>query len=132
MPKGNLSTLLQSLLLQFVGEADPLLSMLEWMTQQLMQIEAEARVGAEKGRHSTERMTHFSGYRWRRLGTRLGATYLCAPKLRNSGYVRFFVVERKRSEQALLQVIQKALVNGVSTRKVERLARALGIEGMSA
>jgi hypothetical protein len=43
------------LLLQFVGEADPLLSMLEWITQQLMQVEAEMRVGVEKGRHSTER-----------------------------------------------------------------------------
>ncbi|MGA2614305.1 MAG: IS256 family transposase [Spirochaetia bacterium] len=132
MAKRNLSTLFKSLLLQFVGEADPLLSMLEWMTQQLMQVEAEARVGAEKGRHSTERRTHFSGYRWRRFDTRLGTTYLCVPKLRNGGYVPFFVVERKRSEQALLHVIQEAFVNGVSTRKVERLAKALGIEGMSA
>ena len=54
------------------------------------------------------------------------------PKLRNGGYVPFFVVERKRSEQALVQVIQEAFLNGVSTRKVERLAKALGIEGMSA
>jgi transposase-like protein len=132
MAKRNLSTLFKSLLLQFVGEADPLLSMLEWMTQQLMQVEAEARVGAEKGKHTTERKTHFSGYRWRRFDTRLGTTYLCVPKLRNGGYVPFFVVERKRSEQALVQVIQEAFVNGVSTRKVERLAKALGIEGMSA
>jgi transposase-like protein len=132
MAKRDLSTLFKSLLLQFVGEADPLLSMLEWMTQQLMQVEAEARVGAEKGKHSTERKTHFSGYRWRRFDTRLGTTYLCVPKLRNGGYVPFFVVERKRSEQALVQVIQEAFVNGVSTRKVERLAKALGIEGMSA
>ncbi len=49
MAKRNLSTLFKSLLLQFVGEADPLLSMLEWMTQQLMQVEA----GAEKGKHSS-------------------------------------------------------------------------------
>lgn len=52
--------------------------------------------------------------------------------MRNGGYVPFFVVERKRSEQALIQVIQEAFINGVSTRKVERLAKALGIEGMSA
>jgi transposase-like protein len=54
------------------------------------------------------------------------------PKLRNGGYVPFFVVERKRSEQALIQVVQEAFVNGVSTRKIEKLAQALGIEGMSA
>ena len=85
MAKRNLSTLFKSLLLQFVGEADPLLSTLEWMTQQLMQVEAEARVGAEKGKHTTERKTHFSGYRWRRFDTRLGTTYPCVPKLRNGG-----------------------------------------------
>jgi putative transposase len=132
MAKRDLSTVFRSLLLQFVGEADPLLAMLEWITQQLMQVEAESRVGAEKGKHSTDRKTHFSGYRWRRFDTRLGTTYLCVPKLRNGGYVPFFVMERKRSEQALIQVIQEAFINGVSTRKVERLAKALGIEGMSA
>jgi len=55
MAKRDLSTVFKSMLLQFVREADPLLSMLEWITQQLMQVEAGMRVGAEKGRHSTER-----------------------------------------------------------------------------
>ncbi len=54
------------------------------------------------------------------------------PKLRNGGYIPFFVTERKRSEQALIQVVHQAFINGVSTRKIERLARSLGIEGMSA
>ena len=132
MAKRDLSTLFKSLLLQFIGEQDPLLSMMEWMTQQLMEIEAENKVGAEKGKHSTERKTYFSGHRVRRFDTRLGSTYLLVPKLRNGGYVPFFVVERKRSEQALIQVVQEAFVNGVSTRKIEKLAQALGIEGMSA
>jgi transposase-like protein len=132
MAKRDLSTVFKVLLLQFVGEADPLLSMLEWVTQQLMEVEAANKVGAEKGKHSTDRKTYFSGYRVRRFDTRLGTAYLCIPKLRNGGYVPFFVVERKRSEQALIQVVQEAFVNGVSTRKIERLAKALGIEGMSA
>ena len=55
MAKRDLSTVFKSMLLQFMREADPLLSMLEWITQQLMQVEAEMRVGVEKGRHSTER-----------------------------------------------------------------------------
>ena len=55
MAKRDLGTVFKSMLLQFVREADPLLSMLEWITQQLMQVEAEMRVGVEKGRHSTER-----------------------------------------------------------------------------
>jgi transposase-like protein len=132
MARRNLSTVFKSLLLQFVAEQDPLLSMLEWVTQQLMEVEAENKVGVEKGKHSTERNTHFSGHRVRRFDTRLGTSYLLVPKLRNGGYIPFFVAERKRSEQALIQVVQEAFVNGVSTRKVEKLAKALGIEGMSA
>lgn len=54
------------------------------------------------------------------------------PKLRHGGYIPFFVTERKRSEQALIQVVQEAFINGVSTRKIERLAKSMGIEGISA
>ena len=134
MAKRDVTTVFRSLLLQFiVGEDRSLLSMLQWMTQT-----ADAGGGRDTRsvprRASTPRSasTYFSGYRWRRFDTRLGTTYLCVPKLRNGGYIPFFVVERKRSEQALMQVIQEAFINGVSTRKVERLAKALGIEGMSA
>ena len=97
-----------------------------------MQIEAEAKVGAKKGEHSTERRTHFSGRRVRRMDTRLGTVYLFIPKLRKGGYIPFFISERKRSEQALIGLIQEAFINGVSTRKIERLAKRLGIENISA
>ena len=53
------------------------------------------------------------------------------PKLRSRGYIPFFVTERKRSEAALIQVIQEAFVQGVSTRKMEKLAHSLGIENLS-
>lgn len=97
-----------------------------------MKIEAEAKVGAEKHKHSQRHRTHFSGYRVRRFDTRHGTIYLTVPKLRNGGYVPFFVVEKKRSEQAMIQVVQEAFINGVSTRKIERLAQASGIETLSA
>ena len=58
--------------------------------------------------------------------------YLLVPKLRKGGYIPFFVTEKRRSEQALIQVIQEAFINGVSTRKIERLAQSLGIEKISA
>jgi len=132
MAKTNLITHFQKLLLQFITEPDPLLAMLQWMTEQLMQTEAEAKAGAPKGQHKEDRLTHFSGYRVRRFDTRLGTMYLLVPKLRRGGYIPFFVVERKRSEQALIQVVQEAFINGVSTRKIERLAKSLGIENLSA
>ena len=122
----------KKLLLHFMGESDPLHAMLQWLTQRMMEVESEMRVGAAKGKHTEERTTHFSGTRVRRFDTRLGTMYLLVPKLRQGGYVPFFVTEKKRSEQALIQVVQEAFINGVSTRKMERLAQSLGIEGISA
>ena len=132
MAKKDATTYFREMLLQFIAEPDPLHAMLQWLTERMMQLEAESLAGAPKGKHSAARRTHLSGYRVRRFDTRLGTLYLMVPKLRNGGYIPFFVVERKRSEQALLQVVQEAFINGVSTRKIERLAQALGIETMSA
>jgi putative transposase len=122
----------KKLLLDFISEPDPLFSMLQWLTHRMMELESESKAGAPKGKHSTERKTHFSGTRVRRFDTRLGTMYLLVPKLRQGGYIPFFVTERKRSEQALIQVVQEAFINGVSTRKIERLAKSMGIEGLSA
>ena len=57
--------------------------------------------------------------------------YLMVPKVRQGGYIPFFVTERKRSEAALIQVVQEAFVQGVSTRKMEKLAQSLGIQNLS-
>ena len=72
-----------------------------------------------------------SGYHPRRLDTLMGTMYLMVPKVRQGGYIPFFVMERKRSEAALIQVVQEAFVQGVSTRKTEKLAQSLGIENLS-
>lgn len=61
----------------------------------------------------------------------MGTIYLFVPKLRKGGYIPFFVNEKKRSEVALMNVIQEAYINGVSTRKIERLAKSLGIDSIS-
>ena len=117
---------------EFLFSDDPIFEMLSWLLSEFMKAESENLVGAEKNQHSANRKTYFSGYRPRRFDTRLGTFYLLVPKLRNGGYIPFFLQEKKRSETALISLIQEAYVNGVSTRKVERLAKALGIEGMSA
>jgi putative transposase len=132
MAQNNHTPFLKKMLLEFMTEPDPLYAMLEWLTNELMKLEAENKVGAHKGEHCPTRTTHFSGTRVRRFDTRLGTIYLLVPKLRKGGYIPFFVTERKRSEQALLQVVQEAFINGVSTRKMERLAQSLGIESFSA
>ena len=122
----------KEILTRFVIDEDPLLSMMQWMMEQLMKIESEMKVGASKGEHSIQRKSYFSGYRPRRFDTRLGTIYLLVPKIRKGGYIPFFITEKKRSEQALISMVKEAYVNGVSTRKIERLAKELGIEGISA
>ena len=115
-------------LLDFVAAKEPLLEMLQWMMDKFMEIEGARKTGAPKGSHSQTR----TGYRVRRFDTRLGTVYLSVPKIRQGGYIPFFVTEKKRSEQALIQVVQECWLNGVSTRKIENIAKGLGIESLSA
>ena len=123
---------LEKMLLKFLGEPDPMLSMLEWLCQEMMEVEIANKLGTNKGEHSPKRIGYRCGTRVRRFDTRMGTIYLLVPKVRKGGYIPFFVTERKRSEQALIQVVQEAFVNGVSTRKIERLAQSPGIESISA
>ena len=132
MTKTKDTTFFENKLLEFITESDPLFAMMQWLTEQLMEIEVSKKANAKKGVHSTERKTYRCGNRLRRFDTRLGTMYLLIPKLREGGYVPFFVTEKKRSEQALIEVIQEAWVNGISTRKIDRLAKSLGIENISA
>lgn len=77
-----------------------------------MRVEAEARVGAPRGKHSPERKTYFSGYRGGELNSRVGTLYLMVSKVRKGGYILFFLTERKRSEAALMSLVEEAFVNG--------------------
>ena len=125
------NTNLTELLLQCMTQPDPMLSMLEWLCTRLMEAEVDQQLGAEKSQRTDGRSGYRSGYRPRRLDTRMGTMYLMVPKVRQGGYIPFFVTERKRSEAALIQVVQEAFVQGVSTRKMEKLAQSLGIENLS-
>lgn len=113
---------LEQMLLQFMSEQDPMLSMLQWLCEQLMEAEVSAKVQAQKSERTDSREAYRSGYRVRRFDTRMGTMHLFVPKLRKGGYVPFFVTEKSRSEIALLQVIQAAYIQGVSTRKIKKLA----------
>ena len=120
------------LLLECITKPDPMLHLLEWLCAQLMEAEVDSKLGAGKGERTGSRSGYRSGYRVRKWNTRMGTMYLLIPKLRNGGYVPFFLTLRKRSEAALIQVIQEAYIQGVSTRKMEKLAYSLGIDGCQA
>lgn len=131
MAYSNNNLNLEKMLLKFLADEDPMLSMLKWLCEQLMEIEVSAKINAIKSERTPERTGYRSGYRVRRFDTRLGTMYLFVPKIRNGGYIPFFITEKKRSEAALINVIQEAYINGVSTRKIEKLAKNLGIDSIS-
>ena len=106
--------------------------MLEWLCVELMQAEVSAVVGADKNSRSSDRTTSRSGYRPRRFDTRMGTMYLMVPKVRSGGYIPFFVTARKKSEAALIAAVQEAYIQGISTRKMDKLVKSLGAESISA
>jgi transposase-like protein len=111
--------------------ADVLRESVAWMVTELMEAEVAAKVGAELGERTPERVTHRNGYRPRGWETRVGELELRIPRLRQGSYFPSFLEPRRRAEQALVAVVQEAYVNGVSTRRVDRLVEQLGIAGMS-
>jgi putative transposase len=98
-----------------------------WVVQQLMEAEVSELIGAEHGERSGERLTHRNGYRARTWATRAGELELAIPKLRRGSYFPSFLEPRRRSEQALVSVVQEAYVAGVSTRKVDQVVESLGL-----
>jgi len=97
-----------------------------------MSAEADALCGAAYGSHVPERANHRNGYRGRRWDTRVGTIDLAIPKLRSGSYYPHWLLEpRRRGEKALVAVICEAYVQGVSTRNVDHLVQALGLDGIS-
>ena len=102
------------------------------IARELMEAEVSVEVGAELGEVSADRVTHRNGYRPRGWETRVGEIELLIPRKRQGpAYFPSFLEPRRRSEQAIVAVVMEAYVNGVSTRKVDRLVEQLGIAGMT-
>jgi len=96
-----------------------------------MDAEVSAQIGAQHGERNPERVPHRNGYRCRNWDTRVGIIELRIPKLREGNYFPSFLEPRRRSEKALLSVVQQAYVEGVSTRRVDDLTKSLGCDGIS-
>src|SRR5215212_1593728 len=108
--------------------ADVIRESVKAIARELMEAEVSELIGAELGeRRPEDRATHRNGYRSRRWDTRAGEIDLQIPKLRQGSYFPSFLQPRKRSEQALVSVVQQAYVCGVSTRRVDQLVESLGL-----
>ena len=112
-------------------DVDVLREGLGLLSQALMEIEVEAHLGAGRYERTPERSGQRNGYRDRRWDTRVGTIDLRVPRVRDGSFFPALLEPRKRAERALLAVIQEAYVLGVSTRRVDDLVKALGLEGIS-
>ncbi|QCV96542.1 IS256 family transposase [Acidipropionibacterium acidipropionici] len=119
---------------QALGQASPdlLRSLLATMINMLLSADADQVAGAEYGRPDPDRLVQRNGYRHRDLDTRVGTVDVAIPKLRQGSYFPEWLLERrKRAESAMITVVADAYLAGVSTRRMDKLVKQLGIDSLS-
>ena len=123
-----------SVLAEALTDASPDLmrSLLQTTINALLSADADAVVGAEWGKPSPDRTAQRNGYRHRDLDTRVGTIDVAVPKLRTGTYFPEWLLERrKRAETALITVVADCYLAGVSTRRMDKLVKTLGIHSLS-
>lgn len=113
------------------ADTDLVREMLAFAAERMMDMEIEAKTGAPAGTRSADRLNHRNGYRERDWDTRAGRIELAIPKLRKGSYFPSFLEPRRTAEKALVAVIQEAYIQGISTRSVDNLVKAMGGTGVS-
>ena len=118
-------------LLEKAPDADILRDMISYAAERLMEIEVGGLTGAGYGEKSPTRLAQRNGHRERDWHTRAGTVELRIPKLRKGSYFPGFLEPRRMAEKAMTAVIQEAYIQGISTRSVDDLVKALGMDGIS-
>jgi transposase-like protein len=118
-------------LIEKAPDAELLREMIGFAAERLMELEVAGLTGVGYGEKSSARLVQRNGYRDRDWETRAGRVELRIPKLRKGSYFPFFLEPRRMAEKALTAVIQEAYIQGISTRSVDELVKAMGMSGIS-
>ena len=118
-------------LVEKAPDADLLREMIGYAAQRLMELEVGAHTGAGYDQKDPQRLVQRNGYRDRDWETRAGTVELRIPRLRKGSYFPSFLEPRRMAEKALTAVIQEAYIQGISTRSVDDLVKAMGMSGIS-
>ena len=126
LPQSAVSDLLEVLR---TGEAvDLIRESVRMVLQELIEAEATEVIGAARYERTESRVNERNGARPRTLSTKAGDIELRIPKLRKGSFFPLILEPRRRIDQALYAVVMEAYVAGVSTRSVDDLVAALGID----
>jgi putative transposase len=128
-PRMDLTSFIGKLLEQ--DDVDALREGVRILAQAVMETEVSSQIGALPYERSSDRSAYRNGYRTRTWDTRVGTIELKIPKVTRGSYFPSLLEPRRRAERALHAVVVEAYVKGVSTRKVDDLVKALGIDGIS-
>jgi putative transposase len=108
------------------ADSDFLREMIGFAAQRLMSLEVGGLTGAGYGEKSYDRLAQRNGYRERDWETRAGTVELRIPRLRKGSYFPGFLEPRRLAEKALTAVLQEAYIQGISTKSVDGLVKAMG------
>src|SRR6202171_4098273 len=114
-----------------VEQADFLREGVRVLAQELMELEVSEQLGADRHERTPDRNGYRNGYRERPWDTRVGTIELQVPRVRDGSFFPSLLERRRRAERALVSVVQEAYIQGISTRRVDDLVQALGMQGIS-
>jgi transposase-like protein len=114
-----------------VEQADFLREGVRVLAEELMEMELADHLGAERHERTSDRTGYRNGHRERPWDTRVGTIELQVPRVRDGSFFPSLLEPRRRAERALVAVVQEAYIQGVSTRRVDDLVQALGMQGIS-